>query len=100
MKIFDFGEAIRLLKQGACVARIDWEKEGKFICKQIPATIGREIIPKMQSLPDVAKEIITRTAGVISYENQCLIYNCTTATADSWLPSSEDMFAEDWTEIV
>lgn len=99
-KTFDFGEAIRLLKEGRCVARRGWNKAGLFVCKQVPATIGKEVIPKMQSLPDVAKELILQGTGSVSYANQCLLYDTGSGVANSWVPSSSDMFAEDWVEVV
>lgn len=99
-KTFDFGVAIRLLKEGRCVARRGWNKAGLFVCKQVPAKIGEEVIPNMQSLPEAAKTIIMRGARFISYENQCLLYDTGAGRANSWVPSSSDMFAEDWIEIV
>ena len=98
-KTFDFGEAIRLLKEGKCVARKGWNKAGLFVCKQVPAMIGEEVIPRMQSLPYAAKELILRGTGFVSYENQCLIYDTGTGVANSWVPSSSDMFAEDWMQV-
>ena len=53
-------------------------------------------IPKMQSLPQSAKEIILKGKGFIDYTCQCLIYNENTGRADSWSPSIADVFAEDW----
>ena len=53
----------------------------------------------MQSLPQSAKDLILKGLGFIDYTNQCLIYNENTGRADSWVPSSSDMFSDDW-EIV
>lgn len=58
-----------------------------------------DIIPKMQSLPQSAKDIImSRENKVIDYTSQMLIIN-PDGRADSWVPSVSDVFAEDW-EIV
>jgi len=90
-----FGLAIEALKLGKCVARIGWNGKGMFVCKQIPSEISREIIPKMQSLPQGAKDMILSLEGEgIKYRNQMLIVN--NNVADSWVPSSSDVFAEDW----
>lgn len=89
-----FGLAIEALKQGKCVARQGWNGKNMFVCKQVPAQIGEETIPKMQSLPVEAKALLF--GGPINYENQMLIVNLNNRKADSWVASSSDIFAEDW----
>lgn len=92
----DFGKAIIALKQGKAIQRKGWNGKGLFVVKQIPASIGADIIPKMQSLPQSAKDIIMlRENPHIDYTNQMLIVN-PDCRADSWVPSSSDVFAEDW----
>lgn len=94
-----FGSALELLRAGVVVTRAGWNGKGLAVFKQVPAHIGSDVIPKMQSLPQLAKYHILRGEGSIDYTNQCLIYNTNTGRADSWVPSSSDMFAMDW-EIV
>lgn len=94
-----FGDAIAVLKQGGAIRRSGWNGKGLFVIKQVPAHIESDIIPKMQSLPQSAKDLILKGKGVIDYTSQCLIYNENTGRADSWVPSISDVFAEDW-EIV
>lgn len=96
---FSFVVAIALLKEGLCVRRAGWNGKGLFVVKQVPARISADIIPNMQSLPQSAKDIImARAEPHISYTNQMLIVH-PDGRADSWVPSSSDVFAEDW-EIV
>lgn len=95
----DFGDAIEVLKQGGAIRRSGWNGKGLFVVKQIPAHIESDVIPKMQSLPQAAKDRIMQTKGFIDYTSQCLIYNENTGRADSWVPSISDVFADDW-EIV
>ena len=99
MENMGFGDAIEILKQGGLVRRRGWNGKGLFIIKQVPAHIGSDVIPKMQSLPQSAKDLILSGKGFIDYTSQCLIYNENTGRADSWVPSISDVFAEDW-EIV
>ena len=94
-----FGDAIEVLKQGGAVRRRGWNGKGLFVVKQVPSRINSDIIPKMQSLPQSAKDLIIAGKGFIDYTSQCLIYNENTGRADSWVPSISDVFAEDW-EIV
>lgn len=94
-----FGDAIEVLKQGGAIRRKGWNGKGLFVIKQVPAHIEANVIPKMQSLPQSAKDLILKGKGFIDYTSQCLIYNEATGRADSWVPSISDVFAEDW-EIV
>lgn len=94
-----FGIAIQVLKFGLAIRRSGWNGKGLFVIKQVPAHIESETIPKMQSLPQSAKDLILKGKGFIDYTSQCLIYNENTGRADSWVPSISDVFAEDW-EIV
>lgn len=91
-----FGETIIALKAGFAVRRQGWNGRGLFVIKQVPAHIDSDVIPKMQSLPQSAKDLILKGKGFIDYTNQCLIYNEDTGRADSWVPSISDVFAEDW----
>lgn len=94
--VFSFSEAIKLLKQGKALRRSGWNGKNLFVIKQVPAHIESDIIPKMQSLPQSAKDLILNGKGFIDYTSQCLIYNGNTGRADSWVPSISDVFAEDW----
>lgn len=98
--LMGFGDAIEVLKQGGAIRRQGWNGKGLFVVKQIPAHITEEIIPKMQSLPQSAKDIImSRENKVIDYTSQMLIIN-PDGRADSWVPSVSDVFAEDWEVVV
>ena len=95
-----FGDAIEILKQGGAIRRSGWNGKGLMVFKQIPAHIESDIIPKMQSLPQSAKDLILKGKGFIYYTSQCIIYNENTGRADSWVPSISDVFAEDWEIVV
>lgn len=93
---YSFGTAIKFLKAGGAVRRAGWNGKGLFVVKQVPAHISADIIPNMQSLPQSAKDIImARAEPHIAYTNQMLIIH-PDGRADSWVPSSSDVFAEDW----
>ena len=91
----NFGKAIEALKEGKLVARDGWNGKGMFVMKQIPAEIGLDIIPRMQSVQQSAKDILVNRGTTLKYENQMLIIKLD-GTADSWVASSSDIFAEDW----
>lgn len=93
---FTFGTAVLFLKAGMAVRRAGWNGKGLFVVKQVPSHITADIIPNMQSLTQSAKDIImARKEPHIDYTNQMLIIN-PDGRADSWVPSSSDVFAEDW----
>ena len=85
--------------EGKACRRSGWNGKGMFIVKQVPSHITSEIIPNIQSLPQSAKDILMKRENPhIDYTNQMLIIN-PDGRADSWIPSSSDVFAEDW-EVV
>jgi hypothetical protein len=95
-----FGLAIEALRKGHCVARQGWNGKGMFICKQVPSEIKSDIVPKMQSLPQSAKDMFQAgfdddQIDAIYYQNQMIIVK-ESNVIDSWVASSSDTFAEDW----
>jgi len=91
-----FGQAVEALKEGKCIHRYGWNGKGLFVFKQVPSAIDNSIINKMQSVPDSAKQILTkRNQEPIYYENQMVIVK-PDGTIDSWVPSSSDIFSDDW----
>jgi len=91
----DFGGAIKALKAGRKVSRLGWNGKGLFIFKQIPANIGLDIIPKMQSVPQSVKDTMIDRSQHLNYRNQCVIVDVN-GNVDNWAPSISDCFAEDW----
>lgn len=90
----DFGEVIKSLQQGKLVKRKDSEY---IIIKQIDSNICKNIISKMTSLPDSAKQLILNTEkGNIEYKTQCLKFNIKDNIATYYIPDWNDIFATDW----
>ena len=91
----DFGVAIDALRAGLRVTRQGWNGKDRFVYKQIPASIGSEIIPKMTSTPDSVKKEFETRGQSMSFTNQCAIVH-PDGSIDSWVPSISDIFALDW----
>lgn len=73
---------------------INWDDD-VFIFVQVPANINEEIIPKMQSLPDVVKrEIIEAGFTTLDYQNQICKFDNGVITY--YTPTGDEMFAGDW----
>lgn len=96
----NFTEVIEGLQQGHNYTRSLWNGK-KFITLQIPADISRDIIPKMTSLNDEAKELLLDHGdGMIHYRNQVLQVSFDNDDrqniATYYIPTWEDIFADDW----
>ena len=93
-----FGEALQALEAGKCVRRESWVGD-KFVVKQIDSDIPAEVVPKMQSLPQHAKNLLNAFGvGSISYRSQCLLVEQAGDGngATNYVPDWVDMFAKDW----
>ena len=90
-----FSEIIDRLNEGETFRRCSspaWS--GKFIVKQIPQTVPAEVVPRMTSLPDHAKAFIgTMGDQVLLVEAND---DCPKPHATYYIPTWEDIFADDW----
>lgn len=98
----NFGEAIEALKKGGRVQRTGWNGIGLFVFRQVPATITKDIVPNMQSLPQSVKDEFIRRfkdescqIDAIYYDDQLALVN-TSNLITGWSPSTADALAEDW----
>ena len=89
----NFGQAIEALKQGKRVARQGWNGKGLFVFMQVPSVINKEIVPKMQSLPQSVKDEFERRfndpneqINAIYYYYQLAIVN-TSNLINGWVAS-------------
>lgn len=98
----DFGKAIEALKQGKMVTRSGWNGKGLFVFMQVPAEINKEIVPKMQSLPQSVKDEFQKRFDIPSYQVDAIYYSNQLALVSAsnlitgWAPSTSDALAEDW----
>lgn len=96
VEVMDFGASIKALEEGKCVARIGWYGKGLFIYKHISHTIPESIVVDFVNIPDAAKKLILNSKSKsITYTSMMYIVH-PTGRADSWVPSSSDIFAKDW----
>mgnify|MGYP001278525649 CR=1 FL=1 len=98
----NFGQAIEALKEGKRVQRTGWNGKGLFVFMQVPSTINREIVPKMQSLPQSVKDEFERRFNdpneqidAIYYDNQLALVNPSNLIT-GWAASVSDSLANDW----
>ena len=94
-----FSQMIERLNEGELLAREAWAG-GTCIVKQIPQTVAAEVVPRMTSLPREAKKALN---GTLTYHDQVLLLRIGNfgkeASATDYIPSWEDIFAEDWRTI-
>ena len=97
-----FKDVIICLKNGGTATRQAWSDRNIEVMMQIPQRIAKEIVPKMTSVQEIIKtKINTVGSGEIEYHDQVLIITFvdddkTPAKATYYVPSWEDIFAEDW----
>lgn len=91
----NYGQAIEALERGECITRAGWNGKGMFVCKQVPSEIYCNIIPKMSSLPQSAKDILYNRDKSIFYDNQMIIITQDNRI-NSWVASVSDTFAKDY----
>lgn len=99
----NFGEATAALKEGKMLSRLEWNKgEVFFIFRQVPSNISKEIVPNMQSLPDLVKNEFARRFNEPCYQVNSIHYDDQIAMVNnanlitSWSPSISDIMATDW----
>lgn len=86
---FDFGEALRLLKQGKKLTRDGWNGKGQFVY-YVPAE-------SYVAMTDAAKSIAAED-GKVSYRAY-LALKTVQGDIAVWVPSVSDCLAEDWREV-
>lgn len=105
-----FEDVLLGLENGVTFSRLSWEVENKFIFKQIPAEIDIEKVPHMTSLPNEVKDIFGYRKNFgeetgfnpyfsIRYKNQLAVVHGDNSIT-SYVPSVEDLYADDWVEYV
>ena len=100
----NFPAVIECLKKGGHASRSTWH-DNQEIVMQIPQCIAKDVVPKMTSLPAAIKpKISTVGSGEISYHDQVIMITFTDdsktpASATYYIPSWEDILAEDWSCI-
>lgn len=90
-----FGQMTESLQQGILASRKSWPPT-RAICMQVPSVVPAEVVPKMTSLSEQAKQELSCAA--ISYSNQVLLIDRDgdVTHATYYIPAWEDIFADDW----
>ena len=69
----------------------------QVIFKQNDNAVSRDLIPKMTSLPDTAKTVLTEMSVLfLYYTSQVLMVDINSGIAKNYIPEWEDIFADDW----
>ena len=95
ISVMKFSEVLNLLEQGSCLTREGWNGKGLFVYKQVPCTIENDKIKLLSSMPENAKLILGAKGDDLHFVNQMNIVN-QQGIINSWVPSSSDLYADDW----
>ena len=96
----DITQVKTALVNGLRCRRSSWKEDVKFIFMQVPAEIDKDIVPKMQSLPQSVKDYFMGTfekeqINAIYYNDQIAQVNSSNLIT-SYSPSVSDLLANDW----
>lgn len=91
----DFKTISEHMAAGAVVTREAFDRN-IVVFLQIPASINKDIVPKMTSLSPQTKDFIMEHSQAINYHDQCIKYNKATSAATYFIPTIEDVYANDW----
>ena len=100
--LFDFGHAIKLLKEGRLVAREGWNGKGMFIFMRRESYICEECLETLRSVPDDFKEWVYNhpsESGDIKFGSFLCMKAADGTIVNGWLASQTDMLANDWCEV-
>ena len=86
MEKLNFGEAVEAVKLGKKIARVGWNGKGMFVY-YVPAN-------KYLFSTEVGKSLADED-GKVSYNAYLAIKNVN-GTVSTWVPSINDVLAEDW----
>ena len=97
-----FEEVLDALRNGERLTNASLSNEHGFIVRHVNQTVPAEVVPKMTSLPDSAKEHIAGAGGCdLRFYDQVLLVHWDNMRgeykATGWSPSCYDLFREDWT---
>lgn len=90
-----FEQALPYIKEGRVYKRLGWSN--KVIFRQNNNSVLADIVPKMSSLPQEAKNLIAKEQlASITYDNQVIMMDTNTGDCKNYIPDWEDIFADDW----
>lgn len=95
-----FEQVLPGLREGKVYCRPSWDQDKmQVIFKQNDNAVSRDLIPKMTSLPDTAKTVLTEMSVLfLHYTCQVLMVDINSGVAKNYIPDWEDIFADDWIE--
>lgn len=94
-----FEQALPYIKEGRVYTRAGWGviTVNKVIFRQNNNSVLADIVPKMSSLPQEAKNLIAKEQlASITYGNQVIMMDTNTGNCKNYIPDWEDIFADDW----
>lgn len=95
----NFGDALKLLKEEKKLARSGWNGKNQFV------VIMPSLYLPPYSMQDTVRKVNDRTAKHIGYDTPLdsqpyfALLNAQGKWQPGWVPSTGDLFAEDWIEV-
>lgn len=97
-----FDKILEKLRLGHVFTRLGWTPEKmEVIFKQNEDHISKDFIPNLYSIPYYARKVFDgfpeKTA--LHFKNQVVKLDLFTGNATNYVPSWEDLFADDWYQL-
>lgn len=98
----NFGEAIEAVKNGALIARAEWNGKGMFVFQRPEDSLSTKmIINRVKSLPDSFKRWIEEYRGesetnMVKFNAYLCMKTADGIIVNGWLASQSDILANDW----
>lgn len=91
----NWSEILKEILCGKIVYRKGWNGKGCYVYKQVETECPITVIEKMTSLPETVRSLFLERNKPISFKNQMCFVDKDNVIS-SWVPSSKDLFADDW----
>lgn len=96
METFDFGEAIRRLKEGQKVARKGWNGKGMYLYLVHGTSVDKENLRNEASIMLPNDNVAMHGTDVAVFLSHIDMRTANGDVCIGWLASQTDMLAEDW----
>lgn len=90
-----FGRVLEVLKEGGVASRNGWNGKGMCIFMRPGATIPKEGIEALNTIPDAMKRTLHLRGKDVTFSPYLCMYNAAGEIVNGWLASQADMLAND-----
>jgi hypothetical protein len=87
------------LYEGCIALRDSWGGDGSYIFIRSAVTVAPNIIENIMTMPTIVKEHLIKKGQPIKFGSHICLYDGKSEVLVGWIPSQQDMLANDWNVI-